>query len=143
MKKTPLITMALLLGIFIGTSFAVEPTVLGSLTDGFEGGISAAWQIHTWGAYAGTVHWEVVSDGTQVVQATGGTGAGGGNSVLYRTDLSGVDMTVSAKVKVEQVLNGGHWSGIVARFSASPSTNRSPKNQEWGFCSRIYYNCPM
>ena len=66
--------------------------------------------------YQDTVAWDIVSDGSLVLQGEGGTSAGGGGSVAYITNFDDANIQVEALTKIHEVRNMGHFSGIVARY---------------------------
>lgn len=92
------------------------PAPIATIADDFEGGLAATWRTVSFGSNTENVAWSIVVDGTQVLEATGGNTAGGGNSVAYRSDFEGADFAVSSEVKIHEIFNAGHHSAIVGRF---------------------------
>jgi pimeloyl-ACP methyl ester carboxylesterase len=99
------------------TFLVADPGATGSFSDDFESARLSAWQVESFGSWSETVRWDLTQDQTQVWQATGGNGNGGGNSVAHVRNFTHGDVVVEADVKVQQVFNPGHHTGIVARFT--------------------------
>lgn len=109
------------------------PTYAVIVTDDFESGLSAAWQVTSYGSNIENVTWAIVSDGSNVIEGRGGNSNGGGASVFYRTDSECFDCSISARVKVHEVFNDGHHSGIVGRFSDGHNYYKLWVNRTYSF----------
>jgi hypothetical protein len=91
-----------------------------AIADDFESGDLSKWSLDIFNNWGQVVEWDLVHDGTQVWEGSGGfppPGGGGGNSVQYLTGFNAADVSVTAKVKTASIINGGSWSGIVARYT--------------------------
>lgn len=116
----------IVLGALCGTAYAggvgaLSPT--GGVTvipDDFESGDLSKWSLEVFNNWGQVVQWNLVQDGTQVWEGSGGfapPGGGGGNSVQYLAGFNASDVSVTAQVKTQTIINGGFWSGIAARYT--------------------------
>jgi hypothetical protein len=90
------------------------------VADDFESGDLSKWSLDTFNNWGQVIQWNLVQDGTQVWEGSGGfppPWGGGGNSVQYLTGFNGSDVSVRAQVKTQTIINGGFWSGIAARYT--------------------------
>jgi hypothetical protein len=87
------------------------------------------WRILSYGSNTGNVSWQYALSGNdRVLQATGGTQHGGGNSIAI-TDRDIGDGVVSAEVRPAAAFNAGHHTGIVARLTDPGNTYELFVNQ--------------
>jgi len=92
------------------------------LADDFEAGDFSAYLVSKFGSDQNSVAWGFVQDGgSMVLEGSGGGSSGGGDSVAYlkRVDPELNDALISVRLKVQEVRNAGHHSGIAARFTAT------------------------
>ncbi|MBN2315002.1 MAG: DUF1080 domain-containing protein [Sedimentisphaerales bacterium] len=90
------------------------------IVDDFESGDLSKWSLDIWNNWGQVIAWDLVQDGTQVWQGSGGFPVplgGGGNSAQYLAGFNDGDVSVTARVKTQTIIHPGTWSGIVARYS--------------------------
>jgi len=100
--------------------FALCAAANADMVDDFESGDLSKWSIHKFNDYGNNITWSLVQDGTQVWEGFGGLappGGGGGGSIQYLAGLDVPDVSVTAKVKTQDIINPGFHSGIVARYT--------------------------
>jgi len=100
--------------------FALCAIANADLVDDFESGDLSKWSLKIFNNWGQTVEWDLVQDGTQVWEGSGGfppPGGGGGGSIQYLTGVDASDVSVTAMVKTQSVINPGYHSGIVARYT--------------------------
>lgn len=91
-----------------------------AIADDFESGDLSKWSLDIYNNWGQVIEWNLVQDGTQVWEGSGGfppPWGGGGNSVQYLTGFNAADVSVTAKVKTQTIIHGANWSGIVARYT--------------------------
>ncbi len=87
------------------------------------------WRVLSYGSNTENVSWRYVMSGNErVLQATGGTQHGGGNSIAFTNKEIG-DGVVTADVRPAAVFNPGHHTGIVARLTDPGNTYELFVNQ--------------
>jgi hypothetical protein len=87
--------------------------------DDFEQQDFSAYQFIPFGSNPSTASWSFTQDGNGVFEAIGGTGSGGGDSLTRIAAMNQQDCLVSARLKITEVRNAGHHSGVVARLDTS------------------------
>lgn len=84
-------------------------------TTNFASGMSE-WAFYRFGSWSETAKWTLVDDAGLALELAGGVQWGGGNYVAVVPQTLRSDGGVSVRVKITDVRNGGHHSGVVARF---------------------------
>lgn len=74
------------------------------------------WAFHRFGSWSETAKWTLVDDAGLALQLAGGVQWGGGNYIAVVPQTSQTDGKVTVRIKIADVRNGGHHSGVVARF---------------------------
>ncbi len=86
--------------------------------DDFEAADFSPYLVLKIGYFPETVSWGFTEEnGSGVLEGTGGYSSGGGDSVAFLANFDQSNVLVSTRLKVQEVRNAGHHSGVVARFN--------------------------
>jgi hypothetical protein len=74
------------------------------------------WAFYRFGSWSETAKWTLVNDSGIALELAGGVQWGGGNYIAVVPETRRRNGRVSARVKIADVRNDGHHSGLIARY---------------------------
>jgi hypothetical protein len=74
------------------------------------------WAFHRFGSWSETAKWSLVNDTGIALELAGGVQWGGGNYIAVVPQTARTNGRVSVRIKIADVRNGGHHSGLSRGF---------------------------